>query len=546
MVPSSLQMGWTNSPAFFCTGTESTRSLIKRLLALTVVTGIPVRHRHEQHCLLHPPRENIWPGLGAEQILNRVFVDDFLQGLAGEPGRPSRAAQQLWVARSALHAIHSVFPPPDVINHENGKDSVSERKLEKGDARFKLDEVMLGFLLSGRTGPERTVAIPEAKFGKYTDRLKAALAQPRRRVPFAEFQRIHGQMQHVTTAIPCFRGLMTPLNQQLAKESSTVGLGSGSVLRTTFETFITLLEDAQLNPSHITEIVAPDLPHYYGSTDASGVGAGGVWLPCTHWIYPVVWRLEWPSDITQAIRDGLLSMVDCEFAAYFIEECMLEDMTETPTSGISSFVWTDNSPVAGIVQRQASRAESVVPQTILQWLALRQRWIRRGPQDVAHWEGKTNNMADFGSRSFEEGFPAEDDDAFFTEFTNRHPLPEQLGYWTFARPSDAIASAAISLLRKHINRSIHAPTVIGDYGVGLPTTLAKTFSYETCRARPPPTAWRESGCSWPLLKPCGTVTTTMDVEFREIRSRKSLRKSPKSWGREELMTLADRIRPSTS
>jgi len=44
-------------------------------------------------------------------------------------------------------------------------------------------------------------------------------------------------------------------------------------LRLTFELFATLLEDAQNSPSHNTEIVGPDLPYYYGNTNASGIGA---------------------------------------------------------------------------------------------------------------------------------------------------------------------------------------------------------------------------------------------------------------------------------
>jgi hypothetical protein len=50
VVPSSLQMGWQNSPAYFCTGTEAARTLFKRLLALTFTTGISVPHRHESYC----------------------------------------------------------------------------------------------------------------------------------------------------------------------------------------------------------------------------------------------------------------------------------------------------------------------------------------------------------------------------------------------------------------------------------------------------------------------------------------------------------------
>jgi len=546
VVPASLQMGWKNSPAFFCTGTEATRCLIKRLLALTLASGIDVHHRHEKYCVDGAPTETTWKGMEDATLACRVFVDDFMQGLAGDPSRPERKAQQLWVARAVLHGIHAVFPPPDVLQHEGGKDSVSQRKLEKGDALFKLKEVLLGFLFSGGAGSQRTVAVPEGKFEKYVRRLRNALGQPRHYITFSEFQKIQGQMQHVSVAIPCLRGLMTPLNQVLSSKPPHVGLKVGSTIRSTFEIFATLIEDAQAHPSHITEIVAPNLPHYYGTTDASGVGAGGVWLPCTEWMQPTVWRVEWPDDIKQAVRNGTLSMVDCEFAAYFIAECMLDDIAGRPVAGLSTFLWTDNSPTEGIVLRQASRAQSPMPEATLRWLALRQRWTKRGPQDIQHYAGEDNLMADFPSRSFSEGFPNGADGAFLTEFATRFPLPPQLHSWRIVRPRAEIFSAAISLLRKEQTREILPTTVLGSFGVGLPTKLAKTLSYPRCRATLGPSTWGESGCSFPLLLPCGVVCTTVADSLQERQSRTRFSKSPASWSQGALETLAKKIQRPTN
>jgi len=557
VVPSSLQMGWKNSPAFFCSGTEATRNLIKRLLALTLASGIDVHHRHESYCVDGAPGPNFdevptaheaeWKGMENATLACRVFVDDFMQGLAGDPDRPERRAQQLWVARAVLHGIHAVFPPPDILSHAGGKDSVSLKKLIKGDALFKLREVLLGFLFSGGTGPQRTIAIPPGKYEKYIYRLRRALDQKSHWITFSEFQKIHGKLQHVSVAVPCLRGLMTPLNMVLSRKPSTVGLRVGGTLRATFEIFATLLEDAQAHPSHITEIVPPDLPHHHGTTDASGVGAGGVWLPCTAWIHPTVWRLEWPEDIKQAVRDGTISMVDCEFAAYFIAECMVDELTELPVAGLSTFLWTDNSPTEAIVQRQASRAKSTMPEATLRWLALRQRWTKRGPQDIKHYEGKKNLMADFGSRSFSEGFPdtPAGDDAFLTEFDSQFPLPPQLHYWVLVRPSAAISSAAISLLRKQIDCEIQEETIIGSFGVGLPRVLANTLSSPECRTTTGPSTWGESGCSFPLLRPCGTVCSTVADNLRDRRSRIRFAKSPPSWSHAELETLAKSIRAPT-
>jgi hypothetical protein len=53
-VPSALQMGWMNSPAYFCSVTEAVRLLFKQILALTSGTGITVPHRHETKCVRAP------------------------------------------------------------------------------------------------------------------------------------------------------------------------------------------------------------------------------------------------------------------------------------------------------------------------------------------------------------------------------------------------------------------------------------------------------------------------------------------------------------
>jgi hypothetical protein len=107
----------------------------------------------------------------------------------------------LWVARAAPHAIRAIFPPLDT---EGGKGSVSEKKLRKGDARFKTREVLLGFLPSGSSGPDRTVAVPTDKFDRCaTGRLEAALSQRRNWIPLVKFQKIHGQVHHMATALLC-------------------------------------------------------------------------------------------------------------------------------------------------------------------------------------------------------------------------------------------------------------------------------------------------------------------------------------------------------
>jgi len=596
VVPAALQMGWKNSPAYFCNATEATRSLLQRILALTHKVGIKVPHRHEVYLFeLEPnttgemapddqatdpdqpsshaaerapapdqssPRpdqsalapEQPWAPPLNVSLLSRVFVDDFLNGLAGPPDRAGKRAQQQWFGRATLHAIHAVFPPPDILGHEGGRDSVSERKLKKGDARWKQYEVLLGFGVRGGRGAERTVGLPADKKDKYVARTQDALAKPRNYMLFSEFQKLHGKLQHASAVMPCMRGFMTPLNRILSAQPPHVGLRSGGELREALESFIPMLEASHSHPSHISEIVSPDLPHYYGYVDAAAGGVGGVWLPCTRWLQPVVWRFEWPADIAREVRkqNGTVSNSDVEAAGVFIGECLLDDLLAGDTAGVSSHLCSDNSPTVAWNQRAASRASHKCPERLLRWKAQRQRWTRRGPQDVDHVSGDKNGMGDIPSRSFDDDgvtpvFTNNEDDQFLQYFANKFPLSDipQLGSWRLVRPRPEIVSAAILLLRGRNDTTIHPGAATGDAGVALPVTLANTLGSLECRA--PTNTWNERTCSWPLLEPYGKEATSSIVGRLQARlSRKRFATSPAAWSPEVFETLAAQIQGNTT
>lgn len=419
------------------------------------------------------------------------------------------------------------------------------KKAEKGDCIFELEKELLGTDLVGRPGADRLVRLPKSKLDKYAGKIRAALAAPGNRIPFQAFQAIHGQLQHVSLTMPCMRGHMTPLNRQLRGEPRFVGLGKKSEVREALESFLPLLEWAHHSPTHITELVPPDLPHYYGTVDASGTGIGGVWLPCTRWLQPVVWRCPLPGDLTERVQNGTLTMADCESAAYCVGEILLDELLEgrgEPTAGVSSFLWSDNTPTVFTVQRKASRAQSRFPERMLRIMAQRQRWTRRGPQDVLHHEGKTNHMADDPSRSFKDR-PGEDDETFLAGFSLRFPLPKQLDSWRIVRPSADATSAIFSLLRGTRDTQIHRPTSGGANGPPLPSITASTLSSLNNRipARPTDT-WNEATCSWPLLHPSGTPSTEAASAIRARTSRGYYASVDNAWSTGDYRTLGKGIR----
>jgi hypothetical protein len=544
VIPSALQMGWTNSPAFFCTTTEATQQIVIRILALTQKEGDIAAHEYEDHCASGEPSE--WAGNSEISMFLRVFVDDFIQAIAGPPKRPSLASEERWLTRATLHGIHSVFPSPEVTNHTGGRDSISLKKLIANDGRFLPDKIILGFAFNGAAGSMRTVGLSKDKATSYIADIRSALDRPQRYVSKPEFQKLHGRLNHASQVMPCMGGFMSELNKILASAHITVGLGSKSSLRQTLEDFAFMINQAHGNPSHIAEIVGTEMPHVYGYTDACRKGMGGVILPAMVWLPPTVWRFEFPNDITTLFDTGKISVNDLELAANFAAERMAETFLFADIAGLNSWFGSDNTATVSWKTKKAARAKSnsyVAPQ-ILRAEAMLQRYTRRGPQDIGHIQGTSNLLGDFPSRSFSE-HPAnpKGDEAFLCDFSHRHPLPPQLGRWRHVHPTNAISLLTCSMLRGPID--LRAPTTTGTGGIGprLPCLLDNIHSCRT--PRPPPSTWNAHCCSWPLLSPYGKVDSTMTSVFGERRSRGRYANARSSWSLKDLRILGNRIQPTT-
>ena len=138
VVPKSLQMGWCESPPLFCSGTETARDVIDRLL-------------NDPTLLAHKFELSMLKGIALDKIVKledyvtifEVFVDDFIG--ATNNLNPSHLQQ---ASRAVLHGIHSIFPPPKITGH-NGFDPISESKLHKGDGTWSTKKEILGWLFDG-------------------------------------------------------------------------------------------------------------------------------------------------------------------------------------------------------------------------------------------------------------------------------------------------------------------------------------------------------------------------------------------------------------
>ena len=548
VVPSSLQMGWKNSPAYFCEASDAGRILAQRFLALTLPTGSILPHELEYFAVGPDPTgcHTRWTLPTALLLILRVYIDDFITGVAGPTNRPTQRLEETWVIRAILHAIHALFPGPTVSGHVNGRDSISRKKLEAGDALFDVSKTILGFLFSGSPGALRTLSLPADKAESYIAAIDAALLPSHHYILRRDFERLHGKLNFARSVIPCLGAFMAPFNTALSTQTATIGLAIDSPLRAAMVDIRLLLSVATSTPFHITELVGSPLPHVYGYTDACQTGMGGVLLPCTRWLPPLVWRVPFPATIQTLFASGALSINDLEIAATFISDRLIEHHFQGDCVALNSWLGTDNQTTASWKQKQApsSSARSHFAPQILRAEAILQRHTRRGPQDIQYVEGSTNLMADFPSRSFDE-FPntAAGNAAFLLEFSHRHPLPLQLGRWRLVHPTNDITCPTFSMLQTPRLLGPLTKAATGDAGLNLPSVLASTLF--CTRVKAPPTTWNESSCSWPLLSPSGEVSSTLADLFQERKSRARFANADSSWSPTDLLTHADSIRPTT-
>ena len=110
VIPNSLQMGWCESPLFFCAALETARDIISSLLN-TKLNPHPFEHHMLPKIFESLPLGDI----ASTVALIEVFVDDFIGCI--DDITKTKLLQTTW---AMLHGIHSMFPPPQITGHNGG------------------------------------------------------------------------------------------------------------------------------------------------------------------------------------------------------------------------------------------------------------------------------------------------------------------------------------------------------------------------------------------------------------------------------------------
>ena len=140
VVPDALQMGWSESPTFFCAATETARDVADK--------NFESNKEEPPHKLKEIMMDVDWESLPPLpeiseatqprfQKLLEVYIDNFI-GLI----QCKNKHQLRQFSRNILNAIYNTFPPPEVTGSEMGP-PVSRAKLEL-EGKWELWKEILG------------------------------------------------------------------------------------------------------------------------------------------------------------------------------------------------------------------------------------------------------------------------------------------------------------------------------------------------------------------------------------------------------------------
>jgi hypothetical protein len=483
-LPLALPMGWTQSPPAFCAVTETIADQANRRL----------RHRGSFLCRPHPlerlastpatasvndvamvpPRSGlpplpVLPVPPSNSLLvpfHRplravdVFVDDFIGLAQGQP-RSLRNTRRL-----IMHAVDSTFRPLMPDDLPSRTEPISVAKLLKGDADWSTTKKILGWEIDSVS---MTLTLPARRLARLHE-LLASISKDRKRMSLSTYHQLLGELRSMALALPGARGLFSHLQLALRSRQGT-RLRLSPSFHAALDDFRTLVDSLGARPTRLYELV-PTTPSLIGAHDASGVGAGGVWIPhasahprqATTWLLnpagnaslrrtrsrdnpvPIVWRVPFPSAVSSRLRTfdqptGDLNNSQLELLGGFLHDSVAatcfdirERTLKSHTDNLATLYWS----------RRGSVTTTSPTATILRHHALHQRFHRYlSLKD--YLPGDHNNMADDASRLWTLS-----DSAFLAHFNSTYPQTQP---WQLFRPSPKTISSAISALRTSTSKT---------------------------------------------------------------------------------------------
>jgi hypothetical protein len=389
--PTSLHMGWVESPSYFCAATKTTQNRAMDYTKNPIHLLSP--HKFVKYTIGGPEYEALpesQKGNNGYVYTLEVYVDNFMSLII-----PASREQIRHVTTAVMTGIHDVFQPDD----SNNGNPISAKNLKKGEGTYSTRKTLLGFDFNR---DEKTMWLKEAKHKKLLTILKGWIRAGKRGttgIPFTEFESTIAKIRHAFTCIPAGVGLLSPCNQLLQKCPSYVYLIKNNNILTAMEGCQTLLRKKTLEPTKCRELIC-GWPDYVGIIDASGHGIGGVIFGETSACIPTVFRWEWPKDIKNNIKtlqnpNGKILNSDLEMAGLLMLWLVIEGVSKDLCKKHVT-LFGGNLPTRGWVMRLASK-RSIIAKNLIQALALQLKTQHACPLTPMHIEGKQNAISGVSS-----------------------------------------------------------------------------------------------------------------------------------------------------
>ena len=530
-LPLALPMGWTQSPPAFCMVTETIADLANRRLHNHHVP--PPYHRLEPLARspatdavhlpppLRPSSVPLPPPNPRLSYLQRplatvdVFVDDFLGAAQGSESSLSHTR------RTLMHAIDTVLRPLDASDIPSRTEPISTTKLLKGDANWATCKKMLGWIIDSHS---MTLTLPPRRLQRLADILDS-IPSTQRRLSLDTWSCLLGELRSMSLALPGARGLFSHL-QQAGRSRQGSRLRLTPAFHRALDDFRWLLRHLGSRPTRLFELV-PTAPTLLGSHDASGSGAGGVWLPhptavprrtplfClsppvrgltstasarlrrvipSHPV-PVVWRTTFPpavasrlvsadnlgGDLNNSVLELVGAYLHDDVAAHCFD--VRERTLKSGTDNIATLYW----------YRRGSVTTTSPTATLLRNHAMHQRF-HRYVSLKDYIPGPVNTLADDASR-----FTHLSDAAFLSYFNSTYP---QAHPWHLYHPRRPMLSSATCALRNKMSPMesfLHDPPPPLHSGLSGTPSAPPSMSLLPFKASPTPSHTFRS-------LPCDTAT----------------------------------------
>ena len=188
VVLTSLQMGWTESPSYFNTASETARDVADEYTKADELE----EHYLEEWTKITDEYKTLPPGRLSLALAHcfEVYVDDFIAVAV-----PHSEEDLNHLSRALLHAIRDMF---SASQEEPKEDSVALKKLKKMDGAWAVRKDILGWVLDGKA---KTMELTEEKKDELM-RLTTQALRAKQGVPFNKFEKILGKMRRASQGIP--------------------------------------------------------------------------------------------------------------------------------------------------------------------------------------------------------------------------------------------------------------------------------------------------------------------------------------------------------